>query len=673
LNPSAQELLRVASILGAEFALDVLLRIARQSQSQLLDNLDAAFTARLIVEAKPGPVERYAFAHSLIQDSLYAELPPHRLRRLHRRIGLVLEALRGGVPEVSAELAHHFLKAGDMERALKYSTRAGDHAACQFAHVEAAQHYTTAVQLALDADNEALAAHSREKLASELVDTSGVEQALGVLNEALGTYRRSADRLGEARVHHQRSRVFQYHFDYRSAEGPIEDALRVWPADRQATPEFASVLLDAARLKVFSGDHAAARPLAERGLALCERLGDTSLLARALIEVEVVRVSRGDPPHELIPLLDRAEELASTARHWRWMARANMNRGGLKEACGDLLGSRDDRERALAAWERGGFLWGVGWGGFTLALVCLALGDWQAARVALRKTRDNHPHFPGLDVLSAWLDGDHEYALQLLPGYVEDTRRRNDAQNVQAALLLQADFALQLGDLSTAETAAREALGLPVVEPHYVQNARVVLAEAAACAFAPDAEAVLTAARERIDDPGMRCEQAQLFRASGLYHRAAGDLAKAHDQLLASAEVARAQHAVVQLGRTLAPLAETARARADLTSAAAADAERRRIVERIGPAARGLNWTTRLTATRAGVVGADADPLTPREREVALLVARGLTNSQIARALVISERTVAAHIEHINTKLGFTSRTQIGVWAAHPQFRQLTQ
>ncbi len=57
-------------------------------------------------------------------------------------------------------------------------------------------------------------------------------------------------------------------------------------------------------------------------------------------------------------------------------------------------------------------------------------------------------------------------------------------------------------------------------------------------------------------------------------------------------------------------------------------------------------------------------PLTAREREVAALVALGFTNRQIAKHLVITGRTVAAHIEHILDKLAFNSRTQIGVWAA---------
>jgi non-specific serine/threonine protein kinase len=57
-------------------------------------------------------------------------------------------------------------------------------------------------------------------------------------------------------------------------------------------------------------------------------------------------------------------------------------------------------------------------------------------------------------------------------------------------------------------------------------------------------------------------------------------------------------------------------------------------------------------------------PLTRREREVAALVALGWSDGRIAERLVVSQRTVAAHVEHMLNKLGFASRTQIGVWAA---------
>ncbi|WP_246460328.1 ATP-binding protein [Streptomyces himalayensis] len=59
-----------------------------------------------------------------------------------------------------------------------------------------------------------------------------------------------------------------------------------------------------------------------------------------------------------------------------------------------------------------------------------------------------------------------------------------------------------------------------------------------------------------------------------------------------------------------------------------------------------------------------SDLLTRREREVASLLAEGLSNRAIAAKLVLSPRTVEVHVEHILGKLGFRSRTEAGVWAA---------
>ena len=59
--------------------------------------------------------------------------------------------------------------------------------------------------------------------------------------------------------------------------------------------------------------------------------------------------------------------------------------------------------------------------------------------------------------------------------------------------------------------------------------------------------------------------------------------------------------------------------------------------------------------------------LTPREREVAALVARGLSNRRIGEALVIVEGTASLHVKHILSKLGFASRAQIAAWAVQHQ------
>jgi non-specific serine/threonine protein kinase len=54
--------------------------------------------------------------------------------------------------------------------------------------------------------------------------------------------------------------------------------------------------------------------------------------------------------------------------------------------------------------------------------------------------------------------------------------------------------------------------------------------------------------------------------------------------------------------------------------------------------------------------------LTCRERQIAELVARGMSNREIAERLVISKRTVDAHVNHIFGKLGLSSRVQLTIW-----------
>src|SRR5437879_13724779 len=55
--------------------------------------------------------------------------------------------------------------------------------------------------------------------------------------------------------------------------------------------------------------------------------------------------------------------------------------------------------------------------------------------------------------------------------------------------------------------------------------------------------------------------------------------------------------------------------------------------------------------------------LSPREREVAALVASGLSNREIGERLFIAERTAEGHLEQIRNKLGFHSRSQVAAWA----------
>jgi DNA-binding NarL/FixJ family response regulator len=73
---------------------------------------------------------------------------------------------------------------------------------------------------------------------------------------------------------------------------------------------------------------------------------------------------------------------------------------------------------------------------------------------------------------------------------------------------------------------------------------------------------------------------------------------------------------------------------------------------------------TARTPRKPSLVEGPDNPLTSREREVAALVGRGLTDRQISSELSVSERTVHNHVRNILRKLGLRSRAQIAVWAA---------
>src|SRR5262249_45204618 len=129
-----------------EFAPAALARLNQSTEDTLLDTLDEAASARVISEV-PGSVNRLRFTHVLIRDTLYEGLTQTRRVQLHRRTLEALEALYGQAPGPPlAELAHHAVDGGDVQRAVLYARRAGDHALALLAYEEAVRLY----QLGLD-------------------------------------------------------------------------------------------------------------------------------------------------------------------------------------------------------------------------------------------------------------------------------------------------------------------------------------------------------------------------------------------------------------------------------------------------------------------------------------------------------------------------------------------
>ena len=144
LSDECNRMLVLASVLGREFALAALVRVAGLEEDRVLDVLDEAITARIVSDVPDGR-GRLRFAHVLIRDTLYQGLTAARRMRLHRLAAESLEALYGDERGSHlAELAHHSVAGSDFAKGCLYAQRAGDRALALFAYEEAARLFQTA-------------------------------------------------------------------------------------------------------------------------------------------------------------------------------------------------------------------------------------------------------------------------------------------------------------------------------------------------------------------------------------------------------------------------------------------------------------------------------------------------------------------------------------------------
>jgi DNA-binding SARP family transcriptional activator len=286
LSQEAKRLLAVASVLGREFKLDALELVSERSGDDLLDLLDEAVAARVIVDLPTGR-GGLRFTHALIRDSLYEGLGRKERHRLHQRAAEELEALYGpGQEPHLAQLAHHFLQAapgGDVQKAIEYARRAGDRAAAVLAYEEAARLY----EMALEASE--LQTPPDEPTRCELLLARGDAQGRGGdLLSAKDTFSQAADlaqRLGAPEQFARAALGYGGRFVWFRAGNDqrliplLEGAIEAIPDDSLLRARLLARLAGALR------DHPVPQrraSLSREAVEIARRLGDRSTLAYAL-------------------------------------------------------------------------------------------------------------------------------------------------------------------------------------------------------------------------------------------------------------------------------------------------------------------------------------------------------------------------------------------------------
>jgi DNA-binding SARP family transcriptional activator len=123
LSEQGQRALTVGAVIGSEFSVAIVEAVTGGDDEEILDALEEATFARLVVESRP---DHFAFAHALVQAALYESLTESRQLRMHRRVAEAIERrASGSIGEHLSELAYHYART-EPAKAVRYAVAAAD-------------------------------------------------------------------------------------------------------------------------------------------------------------------------------------------------------------------------------------------------------------------------------------------------------------------------------------------------------------------------------------------------------------------------------------------------------------------------------------------------------------------------------------------------------------------
>ena len=143
-----RELAQIGAVLGREFSYDLIHAVAKLDEATLQQGLLQLGTADILYQRGVPPQATYSFKHALLQDASYESLLKSKRQQLHTQTALVLEQQFRETVETHPELiAHHYTEASLAEQAIPYWQKAGQQAVQRSAHIEAANHFTSGIEL----------------------------------------------------------------------------------------------------------------------------------------------------------------------------------------------------------------------------------------------------------------------------------------------------------------------------------------------------------------------------------------------------------------------------------------------------------------------------------------------------------------------------------------------
>src|SRR6266851_4582334 len=655
LSDPARALVRTAAVAGNSFSGGVVARILGVPVLALLGPLDECrATGFLVAGDRPGD---HRFSHALVRSAVAARLSAAEQRRLHAAAADAIEALYEGQLDLHlTEVARHRVEAslpGDRTEAVAACEAAAGVAAQSLAFEEAVRLYRQALSVGEGETGDP--------------DRSRLELALAVALHRSGDLPGSQETA--ARVGRRAERRRDRGLLARTALVMEATGVPEWDGEICRICEQALAgedLPGGLRARVSSRyAQALVYPLRARQLAYCapDGVAERAVLASRMLEAAD---AAGSAWPEMWGRLWRIDTLFETGQL-----------RSVRRELADLESCVERLPGPLAQWHSLE----------TSATLALATGRFtEATRLAADAFKAfsdmGHPFaFGGCSVIlgqaglhigfgrSGMIELWDQIPAHLRPDAVDTTR---GVATVFPALTL-ALIRLQQGDRAAAEAAYAQAG--PVRSWTPVPAMRMAawahgLAVAIGLGRAEDIE--FLAARfepfrgQHVANgagPGVYMGPVEL--PLGQAAAALGHLDPAVEDLQTASSICDtngARGCAVQARVELAAALTRRQAPGDRDEALAALAAAAREAEQLGMVPF-TEWIEQLQAQLTAAAAGDS-PLSPRELEVARLVARGLTNKQIGQNLYVSERTAENHVQHILTKLGLRNRSQIAAWAS---------
>jgi DNA-binding CsgD family transcriptional regulator/tetratricopeptide (TPR) repeat protein len=631
-----------AAVFGVRFSPVLLSRSLDLDIEAILPTLRRARDLNIIVEDDADP-PRFHFRHALTRQTVYDGLLRTEARRLHQRILETLEAGENGTE--LEQLAYHAFEARDRARTLLYNERAGDAALSLHALTEARTAYERALETAEKPGDRA---RLSERVGTVRSMQGHMRDAIEVFETALALYREVGDldrasAVVRAIVADKNNSGDVTSIDFGSAfldrDGP-----QVSEGERDA------LIAMLARLACIQWNTALAHSLLAR-IAAPERLGPRARQNYLITRMDIAEIAgamrewqRLAP--ELIAVLPDLPPFLSLVTHLS-IAQSAI-KFGLSSIANEMLERIDRLERRV---EFGALH--VHSAAIHASAAYLS-GRLDRARAFILRGLEGPPVQVSVGALcsvaphvAARLDEPALFA-PLIEGEIARARSDRETENAYTAAFLaaSAEFLLSRGRLRDARSDLVRGLACVSRAENGLGELFALGAEHLQPADLPMLERMLAPDLYLPEDLVSR---AHVALASAILARRKNDDAEAVELASAAAATYR------ELGW---PLFE-ARALEVLGDPEAALVR----YERCGSILDIRRLATPTTIVRA-VSKVSVDRLSAREREVAALVADGLTNGDIGERLAVSKKTVEKHLASIFDKLGIRSRAQLAALLA---------